>query len=330
MYLKYILPCYCLLLCFSCGNWSDPVVMTTAGSRTVDRSATWLSHEHILVDFIGADSIRPQSWDQEAIIDQVLPYLKELEQYNLTYFVDATPQGLGREPELLQKISDRTGLQIITNTGFYGARNNKYVPSDFKDASPEQMAELWIDEFRNGIGNSKVRPGFIKISVDNIEPLDSLHQKIVYAAGLTHLRTGLTIASHTGKSTALWPQLDILVDLGVPANKFIWVHAQNEEDLENYVKAADKGCWISLDGIGWGWEAYLDKLLFAKQNDILDHILVSHDAGWYDPQKTVQEIQPYTALFKYLMPALKAEGFTESEIQLMLSENPARAYSYNK
>jgi phosphotriesterase-related protein len=30
---------------------------------------------------------------------------------------------------ILEKIARKTGLTIITNTGFYGATNNKYIPA---------------------------------------------------------------------------------------------------------------------------------------------------------------------------------------------------------
>ena len=315
----------CLLLIFGCST-KEESVQTVFGKETIEPDGLWLSHEHLLVDFIGADSIVEEKYDLDVIEEFMLPYLSALNKYEVKYFVDATPQYLGRHEDFLLRIAERSGLHILTNTGFYGARNNKFIPSEFHSKSAEEMANLWIDEFKNGIKGTNVRPGFIKISIDNKVPLDTLHQKIVKAAALTHLETGLTIASHTGKAIGLWPQLEILERMGVSPDNFIWVHAQNEKDMTNYTKAANKGCWISLDGIGWGWEIYVEKLLFAKQNDILHRVLISHDAGWYDPQKDIQEIQPFTAIFEQLLPALIEKGFTSADIHLLLSVNPAKAY----
>ena len=109
--------------------------------------------------------------------------------------------------------------------------------------------------------------------------------------------------------------------------KFIWVHAQAEDDNSSYLKAAAMGCWISLDGLGWDVERHLEKLVFAKEHGILDHILISHDAGWYDPQKQQQTITPYTNIFTKLLPELRAQGFTEKEINLLISVNPAKAFA---
>ena len=289
--------------------------------------AVWLSHEHLLVDFIGADSIRPDSWDHEAIIREVLPYLEELKEFKVTYFVDATPNFLGRDVLLLEKIAKRTGLKILTNTGLYGARSNKFIPAYAYEMSAKDLAQSWIGEFEEGIDGTAIKPGFIKIGVDASDPLDPMHVKLLKAAALTHLQTGLTIASHTGAAAGLWPQLRLLKEMGVSADAFIWVHAQAEKDHANYLKAAEAACWISLDGLGWELEGHVEKILFAKKNGILDRILISHDAGWYDPQKTEQAIMPYTVIFEKLYPALKSRGFTDEEFNLLISVNPSKAFS---
>ena len=87
------------------------------------------------------------------------------------------------------------------------------------------------------------------------------------------------------------------------------------------------GCWISLDGLGKDMEKYVEKILFARDNGILNKILISHDAGWYDPQKEDQKIKPYTILFKQLYPELKSRGFTDKEFSQLVSVNPSKAFS---
>ncbi|MBT8205337.1 MAG: phosphotriesterase [Eudoraea sp.] len=301
-------------------------IQTVTGEIALDSNLVWLSHEHLLVDFIGADRIRPENWDHPKIIEEVIPYLESLEKHKVGVFVDATPNFLGRDVALLKTISERTGLRIITNTGLYGARNSKFIPEFARDLSAEALAELWIEEYEKGISGSSVRPGFIKISVDDSLPMNPFHKKLVKAAAITHKATGLTIASHTGKASALWPQLEILKASGVAPAAFVWIHAQAEEDDSEFLKAADAGCWISLDGMGWELDNHIEKILFAKENHFLDRLLISHDAGWYDPQKTEQEIQPYTNIFTEVYPRLKAMGFTDEEWNQLISINPAGAY----
>ena len=282
---NYLIATLLLILLASCSSKEEIVINAVTGPVTVSADEIWVSHEHVMVDFIGADSINPKKWDHDSVMASVIPYLRELKEHGVSYFVDATPAYLGRDVLLLEKISKNTGLTILTNTGFYGAVNNKYIPAFALAKTPHELAELWINEFKNGIEGTPIRPGFIKISVDASDSLEPIDQKLVRAAALTHLQTGLTIASHTGDAKALWPQLNILKEMNVSAGSFIWVHAQNEKDNNNYLRAAAAGCWISLDGLGWDLDKHVEKLVFAKEHRMLDRILISHDAGWYDPQK---------------------------------------------
>ena len=193
---------FCCYL-YHCSSKKRSVINSVTGPVTVSPGEIWLSHEHILVDFIGADSIDPKRWHHDSVIDATLIILKNIKQHNVKYFVDATPAYLGRDVLLLEKIAKRTGLTIITNTGFYGAVNNKYVPAFAFEKTAEELAEIWINEYKNGIEGTSVKPGFIKISVDAADTLDAIDQKLVKAAAITHLQTGLTIASHTGEAKGL-------------------------------------------------------------------------------------------------------------------------------
>ena len=316
------------MLFFSCTSNQDHVYHVE-GKHIANPDQIWLTHEHLLVDFIGADSINPEQWDRQRIISTMLPYLEELKVHGLDYFVDATPEFLGRDMELLKSLSAKSGIKIMTNTGLYGARNDKYIPAYAYNLDAQELAKTWIAEFENGIHGTSVKPGFIKIGVDNSDPLDSIDNKLVEAAAITHLETGLTIASHTGKARGLWPQLNILKKYEVNPEAFIWVHAQAEENNKTYLKAAEYGCWISLDGMGWEIEKHIEKIQFAKENKILDKILISHDAGWFDPQKNNQEIRPYTNIFEIVIPKLKSFGFSDEEINLLMSVNPKKAFSIN-
>ena len=315
-----------LVLFSSCASKNEIIINSVTGPVTISANEVWLSHEHILVDFIGADSLDPKKWDHDSVISAIMPYLDELKLHKVKYFVDATPAYLGRDPLLLEKIAKKTGLTILTNTGFYGAVNNKYIPSSAYEKTAEELASIWINEYNTGIAGTSIKPGFIKISVDATDTLDSIDQKLVKAAAITHLQTGLTILSHTGQAKSLWPQLEIVKEMNVSPAAFVWVHAQAEEDNNNYLRAAKEGCWIALDGLAWDIEKHLQKLVFAKEHNILNRVLISHDAGWYDPQKQIQNIRPYTNIFTQLHPKLSAKGFSENEFSQLISDNPSRAF----
>jgi phosphotriesterase-related protein len=233
---------------------------------------------------------------------------------------------LGRDVMLLQILSDISGVHIITNTGLYGAADNKYLPRYAFEESAEQLASRWVKEWEVGIDDTDIRPGFIKIGV-NPDTLSPLHRKLVLAAVITHKATGLTIASHTGPSTPAFQQLEILSENGVSPEAFIWVHAQQEKDLNILAKAAESGAWISLDGLHEDqMQTYIGRLQFLKERGCLHRVLLSHDAGWYSPgEEGGGEFRPFTTLTERFIPLLLTNGFTPTEIDMLIIRNPQEA-----
>ena len=301
--------------------------MTVNGPVSSKEMGVSLIHEHILVDFIGADSITFMRWDKSKVADRSLPFLKQIKDLGCQTFIECTPAYLGRDPLLLKSLSDSSGLNILTNTGYYGAVNNKYIPQHAFYETADQLAARWILECENGIDGTGVKPGFIKIGVENGN-LTDLHKKLVVAAARTHLKTGLTIASHTGPAIPAFEQLDILKIEGVAPEAFIWVHAQSEKDLSNHVKASKMGAWIGLDGLNENnLTDYVRMIKNLRENNLLNKILLSHDAGWYHPgEENGGEYRGYTTLFKKLIPLLRKENFSEKEINQLLVFNPSEAF----
>jgi phosphotriesterase-related protein len=318
-----------MLVIFSCGHSGvDGTIMTVKGPVASASSGIWLSHEHILVDFIGADSISPSRYNREAVIKKVLPFLRDAKKMGCKTFVECTPEYLGRDPLLLKAISDSTGLNILTNTGLYGAHNDKFIPDWAFDKSAEELSKMWIAEWENGISDTGIKPGFIKIAVTP-DSLSTFHRKLVKAAALTHLATGLTIASHTGPALPAFQEIEILEKEGVSPSAFIWVHAHQEKDFTKLVEAARKGAWISLDKLN---DDNVDELIsiirYMKNEGFLHNVLISHDAGWFDPAKVDGgEYRGYSTLFQKFIPALRKAGFSEFEIRLLTEINPSRAYT---
>jgi phosphotriesterase-related protein len=327
--MKLFLPLlfFLLLICQCSTDSNKGIIMTVNGPVPTSKAGITLTHEHILVDFIGADSIIESRWERAKVIDRSLPYLRQIKELGCKTFVDCTPAYLGRDPLILKSLSDSTGLNIITNTGYYGANNNKYIPRFAFTESPDQLAEKWIKEWKNGIDGTGIKPGFIKIAV-NRDSLSEFHKKLVRAAARAHLKTGLIIASHTGPSLPAFEQLAVLEEEGVSPEAFIWVHAMNEKGKASLIKAAQTGAWISLDNLNEkNVGEVLNTIKILKENKLLNKILLSHDAGWYDPAKENGGVyRGYSTLFEKLIPALREEKFSEKEIKQILVSNPAKAF----
>lgn len=303
------------------------LVMTVLGPAAPETLGFTLAHEHVLVDFIGADQVSPDRYDSDEVAAVVLPHLRQARELGCQTLVECTPAYLGRDAALLRRLSRTSGLAIITNTGYYGAADDKYIPAHAYQETAHQLAARWVHEWQEGIDGTDVRPGFIKTGVDK-GSLSAIDAKLVQAAALTHLETGLTIASHTGYAVPAREQLAILADEGVHPSAWIWVHAQNEPDTENHAWAARQGAWLSFDGISpESLERHLSQVVDMKRLGLLHRVLLSHDAGWYRPgEPGGGAFRHYDTLFTSFLPALRETGFTRDEIRQLTVINPQRAF----
>ncbi|HEY3390749.1 MAG TPA: phosphotriesterase [Prolixibacteraceae bacterium] len=318
-----------LFFATSCQN-NDLKIITVTGEIPASQMGITLTHEHVLVDFAMIDSIGPNRYNKDSVITKVLPYFEELKPFNVKTFVDCTPEFMGKDPQLLAELSRKSGIHILTNTGWYAADSQRHIPHEISNMSAEEIAEIWIGEAKNGIGNTGIKPGFIKIGINDFD-FSETDKKLVAAACLTHLETGLTIVSHTGRASAALAQLQILKKYGVDPSAFIWAHAMVESSKENILAVSQMGCWVAFDGVREEIVTtvrFTDLLHYMKSTRQLNRVLLSHDAGWYQPGKpNGGEIRPYTSLFNSLIPYAMSEGITQAEIDQIIIKNPAEAFA---
>jgi len=300
-------------------------IITVTGEVDSDRAGFTLPHEHVMTDFVGADHATPDRYDRVSVIEVMLPHLNEAKRRGVVTFFECTPMGLGRDVLLLRELAKRSGLNIVTNTGQY---KGIHVPSSSLRMSAEEIAREWIGEFANGIEGTGIRPGFIKTAVDTGE-LTEMETKLLTAAALCSMETGMTIATHCGPVGKGRKVLDLLGRYSVPPEKWILVHAQAEEDADALAAFAATGAWIELDGIGWGMderhEAYVQRLI---RDGYADRILLSHDAGWFHVGEQGGGTQkPFTVLSDTFLPRLRTLGVSDTDIDRITVVNPARAFA---
>ena len=299
------------------------IIHTVTGPVAADELGFALTHEHAMSNF-GLDISDTYHYDETELFSQVIPYLKKVKSLGVDTIFDCTSPYFGRRVDLLRQMADSTGLQIITNTGIYGAADNRYVPEYAFEASVEELADMWIKEFDEGINGTGIKPGFVKLAFNEGTP-SKIDKKLFEAGVLTHLQTGLSLAVHTGNNPeAVETQLRILEEHGVSPEAWVWVHAHWDADIDLLIETALKGAWISLDGSNEGnIEEFLEYLDRFRSENLLDRVLLSHDGDVYPAGG---ETRPFDAIPKYLIPAMRERGFTDSEIDQIMIENPKEAF----
>lgn len=310
-------------------------IMTVTGKIKPSTTGIFLPHEHTFTDFIGAEKVIQPQYNRKAAFDFILPYLKKLKASGVKTLAECTPAYIGRDAILLKQLSRASGLNIITNTGYYAAVDFKYLPAHAYTETSEQLAARWLKEWHYGIGDSGIRPGFIKLGVGNA-PLKPLEKKLISAAAITHRHSGLKIAIHTGNGEAAAEEAGLLKGAGLKPDAMIWVHAQNDDSGKYHIELARLGCWISLDGFNGSdisIAKYLRHLQALKSTGLLHKVLISHDEGFSVAEGGLrfdlfnkENSEPYTSVLTILRPALLNAGFTTAEVNQIMIRNPSDAF----
>ncbi len=300
------------------------MIQTVLGPVGDQQLGLTLPHEHVLVGFIPDGKLSEKDYDRDEARQTMLPYLKALKAQGCNALAECTPEFLGRDPELLAGLSRLSGLHILTNTGFYQA---PYLAPFVYQKSARQLADIWVKEAREGIGESGIRPGFIKIALSNGGPLPEIQRTILRAALLASAETGLAIMAHTIGGEAALEALGIMREAGFDPRRFIWTHADSEPDLDVHQRMADAGAWLSVDSIGWRpLEEHADLIMGLLARGLEGQLLLSHDAGWYHVgEPGGGEVKPYTTLLGEMAPLLKQRGLSQDSVNRLLIDNPARA-----
>jgi predicted metal-dependent phosphotriesterase family hydrolase len=149
---------------------NDGLIQTINGPLEVDKLKFTYTHEHLMSNF-GMDPGDAARYDEPALLNQVIPYLRKIKSLGVNSIFDCTTAYFGRRVDLLKTMSDSTGIQIVTNTGFYGAADDRYVPEFALSATAEEISKVWIEEYEEGIDGTDVRPGFVKLAFDEGMPL---------------------------------------------------------------------------------------------------------------------------------------------------------------
>jgi phosphotriesterase-related protein len=300
-------------------------LITTLGPRRADQLGMILPHEHVFVDLRTPDTPGYAEAEAADVVALMAPEIERIKALGVTALVECTPVGVGRRADLDRAVSEATGLPIVVPTGIY---REPWVPAWALQANEDEIAAWMIGELNEGIEDSGVRAGWIKLSAgdDGITPVEA---KILRAAARAGRATGGIIGSQTIRGRVVMDQLDILEAAGYTARRFISIHTQLEPDFAMHLAVARRGAWIEYDGIGWGEDA--DTI--ANIHRVLDagfglQLMLSQDRGWFDPaQPCGGTPKPYTYLPEVFLPKLRDSGIDEETTAMLTRDNPFRAFA---
>ncbi|MDH7485880.1 MAG: esterase [Anaerolineae bacterium] len=305
-------------------------IQTVTGPVAVEALGLILPHEHLFTDLRGPLAPGYAQADPERVAQVMAPHLKAAHAAGVTALVECSTVGVGRNVAVLRRLAQASPLYLIAPTGVY---REAFIPPALREMDAQALAERWMGELMEGIEGSDVRAGFIKLAVSDDGPTP-LEVRNLRAAAQASLQTGAVIASHTASGALARHQMDLLEAEGLDLRRFIWVHANLEPDTACHLEAARRGAYVEFDAVGAAWQpqaTLVEYTLALIEAGYAEHILLSHDAGWYNPASPDGQpeggIRGYTALVEDFLPALRARGVTDELLHLITVVNPAHAFA---
>jgi phosphotriesterase-related protein len=300
-------------------------IHTTLGPKRLDELGIILPHEHVFVDLRTPDQPGYAQAEIDAVVALMVPQIDAIKKQGVKLLVECTTGGVGRRADIDLAVSKAADFPIVVPTGNY---REPWIPAWVAEAKESDLEHWMVSELTDGIEDTGVIAGWIKLSAgdDGITPLEA---RILRAAARASVRTNAVIGSHTIRGRVVMEQLDILQSESCPAERFISIHTQEEEDFGLHRALVDRGAWIEYDHVGRAPDEELVAMVTrAIEAGLGEHLLLSHDLGWYDPaQPGGGTPRPYTHLVEHLLPSLKAAGVNEAIIRRITEINPFEAFA---
>jgi len=175
-------------------------------------------------------------------------------------YVDATPIGLGRRPDLITELGSRAGIQIVHATGVHKEAHykNGHRVTTLK---VDELIGLFQYEVSTGIlqndnslntsqeNTSAIRAGFIKFGISD-KPLTDFENRALEAAATVSTKLGVAIMIHTDLASDVFSTLDSLEKCGADLSRVVVAHLDRRPDPALHSEIAARGVYLGYDGAG--------------------------------------------------------------------------------
>jgi predicted metal-dependent phosphotriesterase family hydrolase len=303
-------------------------VTTVTGPIEPAQLGITYAHEHLLG---GPPDWSSDKQDHDLTILSVESAMKELEIFKLAggqAIVEMSPSDYNRRPEQLRDLSLQTGVHIIMTTGLHKEAYSHPLTSS---ATIDDLAADFIKDVVDGVKETRVRAGVVKAatSLNTITPGE---EKVLRAAALTHLATGVPISTHTQNGTMGLEQLAILKSQGVHLSRVAIGHVDRKLEYDYHKAMLDAGAYLIYDQISK--EKYVHdsdrvaQLIRLVAEGYGDRIMLSGDLGRASYWTSNGGGPGLTYILWRFVPWLISEGMSREAVHAMLVSNPAKFFAF--
>lgn len=322
-----------------------PHVPTTAGTTDVNDLGVVLMHEHV---FIRTESLQQGwpgfgGWDTEAEVAAARQRLSQLSQIGVNTILDMTVPGLGRDPALVARAADGTGLTVMFATGYYTYDRLPFPfelrgPGKLLDGDDRLLESLFERDLTTGIGDTGFRAAVLKVVTDQKGVTEDV-ERLILAVANVQARTGVPICTHAHAATRRGlDQQRILASRGVNLGQVMIGHSNETTDFGYLEQVIDNGSYLGWDRCGLHvtvpLDAQLDTLAQLCARGYAGRVMLSHDKSSFMDWFTAAELElgtpdwRYTYIHDAVLPGLRDRGVSADQIEQMLVRNPREFFAH--
>lgn len=254
----------------------------------------------------------------------------ELRASGFEAMVDATPLGLGRQPDAIRRISRATGLCVVMTTGVH-RREHYESGHPLLEAGAEELATAFVRDLTEGaaewdeVPETDVRAGVLKAGLGYWR-IDAAAARAIEAIGQAHRKTGAPVMVHLEHGTAGFEVLDALAGVGVAADRVALAHIDRNPDPGLHSALADTGAYLGYDGVArakdWPDSVLLDCLIETAEAGGTGRILLGGDVARRGRYRAYGGMPGLRYLGERFVPRLVARGGADLA-DAVLRRNPA-------
>jgi phosphotriesterase-related protein len=303
-------------------------VQTATGPVDAGRLGFTLSHEHILVNSAGVAQGFPFLYDMAATKALIVKGLRDARAGGVQTIIDLTTLDLGRDIDLFAAASRESGVFVVVCTGLW-----LDVPRVFWDRDPDFLARVFIREIEEGIGETGIKAGVIKVAND-IGGVTEQGELVLRAAARACIATQVPISTHQWAPERVGSrQVEIFEEEGVDMRRVCIGHSADTTDVDYLVRLLDKGVFLSMDRYPGregrpDWQQRNQTVKALIDRGYADKLMLGHDYGpravLAGEEPSVEEPTRYLFLTNTAIPALRAMGVSEEIIRTMTVDVPRR------
>lgn len=272
-------------------------------------------------------------------VDYAIDAMKEFKAAGGDCLVDMNPIDCGRQIEMLREIAEKSGVNIISCTGFqrsiyYDAEHwvNKYSVDEIAELIAQEITEgIEINNYNSPIvRRSKAKAGVIKFAThyNMIKPME---RRVIEAVCKASLKTGAPISTHTERGTMGLECIDLVEKFGVDPRRVTLGHVDRNPDLSYHKKMAARGVTLGYDGPSrakyWPDSVLVELIKGMCDAGYADNIMLGGDNGRATMWKQYFGAYGHNYIIEHFVPRLLDEGISQEDIYKMTVLNPRRQFT---